>query len=173
MLEILFGFLLYFIPTVATALILSRNQQLKSVALIVFFGAPLLGELTFLMLSRQHPVNIVTNVDFWQTVVSYYPMALFPIGLWATFLAVGAISTLKPDRRNYNPHFLLLGGSSIGGGVGLAFMCFYTSLAMTIHGNSGSEGDLIASAISGLIGGIFSGLVCGGFILRSQRKPQD
>jgi len=168
MVDILFGFILYLTPVVAIPLILRRSNNLKRIALVVFFSAPLIGEITYLILSRQHPITVLTGIDFWKTVVSYYPMALFPLGLWGVLLALSAITVLqaKARRQTHGATFLLIGGSIIGGTVGLIFMSLYSGTATLVHGDSGV--DYMPYILSGVVAGVFSGFACGDFVLLTQ-----
>jgi len=168
MVDILFGFILYVTPLVAIPLILRRSNNLKPIALTIFFSTPLIGEITYLILSRQHASTILTGIDFWKTVMSYYPMALFPLGLWGVLLAVGAITVLqaKARRQTFGATFLLVGGTLIGGMVGLIFMSLYSWATTLVHGDPSV--NYMPYILSGVTAGVFSGFACGSFVLLTQ-----
>lgn len=172
MLEIVFGFLLYFVPLVGIPLSLKKRSHLRLFAFLVLFVAPLIGEVAYVIFSQRQPLLVLFTSAFWINVLLNYPLAIFPLGLWAVLIAL--IFIIKFQRVvSYDsyPRILRVAfGSVIGGIIGTLFMWIYTVLATLVYGIGTNDYSVSHYILSGLLAGIVCGFIGGCFLLLKNER---
>ncbi len=165
--EIVFNLVAYGVPIVALPLVLRRNSSVRRIVLLVFLAAPLIGELTYLLSLRDQAIGALLTLRFWKTLVAFYPMALFPLGVWGALF--GAVGTLllgaSASRFGLRLPGMLITGGVVGAMVGFVFSVLFVWTAVLSGASSQpTEGFLpyaLAGAAAGAICGLSSALFLG------------
>lgn len=155
---------IYVTPLVLLVYILRRDPSVKRVAFLIFFIAPLIGEAAYLLSLKELGVGEIATLNFWRTVVVWYPMAVLPLGFWAAFLGAAGTNTLRfiAIRYSLGAAPLSVIGFFIGPIVGIVFMIIFKLLGTSIQsGGSQLEDGLLPYALAGLFAGAVCGLISG------------
>lgn len=152
---------IYVTPLVLLGYILRRDPSTRRVAFLVFFIAPLIGEATYLLSLKDQGVSWMATLNFWRTVLVWYPMAVLPLGFWAAFFGAVGTNTSQSIAIRYKLGVAALSviGFFVGAIFGAVFMIISTILGMFIQGGGRiqPEDGLLPYALAGL----FAGAVCG------------
>lgn len=168
MMEFIFTFgvslAIYVTPLVLLAFVLRRDPSTRRIAFLIFFIAPLIGEATYLFLLKDRTVRGLATLDFWRTVLVWYPMAVLPLGFWAAFFGAIGTNVLKAIAIRYKLGAAVLPfiGFFIGAIVGAVFMIIFKSLGTLIQdGHVQPEDGFLPYALAGLFAGAVCGLISG------------
>ncbi len=157
--EIVFALVVYAAPVIILPFIVRRRASVRRIALLVFFVAPLIGEVTYLLWLSEQGFRAISTLSFWKTIIGFYPMAVFPLGLWAAFLGAGGTRVLEAIALRYGlglPSILFV-GLLFGAIIGPIFMSVFTLTAILTGTSSQLNEGLLPYALAGLMAGGVSG----------------
>lgn len=168
MMEFIFTFgvslAIYVTPLVLLAFVLRRDPSTRRIAFLIFFIAPLIGEATYLFLLKDRTVRGLATLDFWRTVLVWYPMAVLPLGFWAAFFGAIGTNTLRSIAIRYNLSTVAVSaiGFFMGAIIGTVFMITFKLLGAFIQGGRMQSDDgLLPYALAGFFAGAVCGLISG------------
>jgi hypothetical protein len=160
--EIFFAVLWYGVPLAILPFVLRRRHFPRMIGLMAFFVGPFIGELTYLLSLPRHGLQSLLDMGFWRTFVGFYPMAIFPLGLWVVVFILLGSRLLSTIASQYNPQPVALQTMALvlGAVTGGIFMSLFTLSAIATgasnYPNEGLTPYLFAGIATGGVMGIIS-----------------
>lgn len=150
MLELIFPLALYIFPLLLVIPLVRWNRFVRISLILGFFVSSMIGEIVYVL--------VLFPGGNWTLMLTYYPFALFPLGLWAAvFCAAWAIVVHSRALRGTDLRVLVCLGIILGSAVGGGFLVFvWWTAVLTGAGADYGEG-ILPYVIAGAVSGGFSG----------------
>jgi hypothetical protein len=138
---------LYAFPLAALPFAVRGDSAARRIATLALFSAPLVGVVTYLM---------VTGRWSWTAVMAVLPFAILPLAFWAALLGALATPVLRQvhDRLGANPG-AFVAASALGGALlGALFMSAFSLVVASVQPPTRSI-ELSPHVLSGFAAGAF------------------
>lgn len=157
--DVAFSLFAYVAPMLAIPVLVGNDHRYRLLAMLLFFGSPLIGEITYLNLqpAANGPIH---PLEFGSRVAAFYPMAVLPLGLWAACFGVGAAQIMRRMVRSvigYPPWLVFLVCLLLAGVGGLAFSLLYGYVGAVAEAVRPAPGQVRATGAAGFAAGVFTG----------------